>query len=194
MTGFHITRLASAVTVLALLTACSSQSDSKGATDGTKPQVATLTSAPATTAPRVAAAEGVQMRLDTTDEETARYWDVYQDCLLDHGVKRQTDTGGVSAGVGSKGVLLDRSGEPKAAYVACAARKPLEPIELDPARNPNFAAQWQENVRCLREHGLKVHVTKPGEWTWDSSDTGVPDNEAEIEKQCIVETFGAKKN
>ena len=46
-------------------------------------------------------------------------------------------------------------------------------------------------MRCLRKHGLKVHVTVPGEWTYDSSDVALPPNQDEIEQACIQEAFGA---
>jgi hypothetical protein len=39
-----------------------------------------------------------------------------------------------------------------------------------------------------------VHVTKPGEWTYDSSDTPVPENQQQLERQCMLEAFGAKKD
>jgi hypothetical protein len=184
--------LAATVTALALVSGCSSDTPKAA-----EPRVATLNSAPASAAPaRTAdAPRGVQLRLDTTDDETARYWDVYQDCLLQHGVKqlpKNSDT--ISVAVGTGRLALDwKSGEPKAAYVACADKKPLEPVELDPDRNPRYAAQWQDNVRCLRRHGLMVHATKPGEWTYDESDTKVPDNQEQLEDQCILEAFGAKK-
>ncbi|UQU63654.1 hypothetical protein COUCH_32415 [Couchioplanes caeruleus] len=177
---------------LVLLSACSS-----GSADQQPPEVATLESAPVTAAASRAAGtpKGVQLRLDMTDDEKARFWDAYGDCLFSHGVKeRSKDKDAMAPAVGTGKRLLDPSGEPKAAYAACASQKPLEPVETDPDRNPNFAAQWQDNVRCLRDHGLMVHVTKPGEWTYDSSDTPVPDNQQQLERQCMLEAFGAKKD
>ncbi|MGA5304468.1 hypothetical protein ACPCHT_31475 [Nucisporomicrobium flavum] len=177
---------------LVLLSSCSS-----GNADQQPPRVATLESAPAAARTSQAAGNprGVQLRLDMTDDEKARFWDAYQDCLFSHGVKERSKEKDVAApAVGTGKRLLDTSGEPKAAYTACAPQKPLEPVETDPDRNPDFAAQWQENVRCLRAHGLMVHVTKPGEWTYDSSDTPVPENQQQLERQCMLEAFGAKKD
>ena len=183
--------LAATLTAVALVSACSSEKPAE------RPQVASINSAPSST-PATAAAtaqpQGVQLRLDTTEKESARLWDVYQDCLYANGVKELPKDSGPSVRMGSGKRALDlKSGEPKSAYAACKAKEPLEPVELDPDRNPNFAAQWQDNVRCLRKNGLMVHVTEPGSWTYDSSHGDLPENQEELEKQCIQETFGAKK-
>ena len=185
------TALAATMTALAAVSACSSTSDQVD-----RPRVATLQSAPASAPPATKEApEGVQLRLDTTEEETARFYDVYMDCLMKHGVKQlPNDPDSIGIAMGTRGVLLDwKSGEPKAAYTACAGKKPLQPVELDPDRNPRFAQQWQDNVRCLRRNGLMVHVTKPGEWTYDEGDHKIPDNQQQLEDQCMLEAFGAQK-
>jgi len=178
-------RIAFAAAVLALA-ACGSPADTGG------DQVATLASAAPSTAPPAASAtaDRPQLRLDTSTEEANRFWTAYNDCLLKHGVKTNSDrAGAVGAG---PGVALDDSGEPKSAYTACAVKLPRQPPELDEDLNPNFAQQWNDNVKCLRAHGLMVHVTNPGEWTYDSSDIPVPDNEAEIENACELEAFGGQ--
>jgi hypothetical protein len=155
-------------------------------------QVASLTSAAPTTAAATTDSKRPQLRLDTTDEERDRLFTAYDDCLVSHGVKVLTGRSGQAAAAPAQDGhrALDQSGEPKAAYVACAGALPLQPPELDEDKNPNYAAQWNDNVKCLRAHGLMVHVTKPGEWTYDSSDTVVPDNEPELEKSCLLEAFG----
>ncbi|NMO54278.1 hypothetical protein HH310_24225 [Actinoplanes sp. TBRC 11911] len=172
--------------LLAALTvaACGSPSDPQVATLGSG---ATPSSSAATTA-----TNRPQLRLDTSDAERDRLFTAYDDCLVAHGVKVNPvdQPGAVGNGPGRR---LDQSGEPKSAYVACAGKLPQQPPELDADRNPNYAAQWNDNVECLRAHGMMVHVTKPGEWTWDSSDTVVPDNEADIEKSCLLEAFGGGK-
>lgn len=174
------------LTALLLLGACSSTaapSDSSG-------KVATLTSAAPTASKPGKSDSRPQLRLDTSDEEANRYWTAYDDCLVANGVKVNVVD---QAGPAGPGRRLDQSGEPKSAYVACAGKLPLQPPELDEDLNPNYAAQWNDNVKCLRAHGLKVHVTKPGEWTYDSSDVKIPDNESEIEHDCLLETFGHAK-
>jgi hypothetical protein len=129
-----------------------------------------------------------QLRLDTGDEERNRLFTAYDDCLIGHGVKVVAVREAAPAGATRR---LDDSGEPKAAYLACADKLPLQPKELDPDANPHFAQQWNNHVRCLRKHGIKVHVTVPGEWTYDSPDFVVPPNQDQIEQDCIREAFGA---
>lgn len=155
-------------------------------------QVASLASAgPTATATAATDSKRPQLRLDTTDQERDRLFEVYDDCLVAHGVKVLTgreQAAPAPAGDGHR--ALDQSGEPKAAYLACADQLPLQPPELDEDKNPDYDAQWNDNVKCLRAHGLMVHVTKPGEWTYDSSDTVIPPNESELEKSCLLEAFG----
>ena len=153
------------------------------------PDVATLASTPVrttTSTPAKTGGQRPQLRLDTSDEERGRLFTAYDDCLVGHGVKVVLDQPGPAGGR-----RLDDSGEPKSAYTACAVRLPLQPPELDPDVNPKFAEQWNDNVRCLRKHGFKVHVTEPGSWTYDSSDVVTPPNGDQIEKDCEREAFGA---
>jgi len=154
-------------------------------------RVATLAStAPAKASPAASTAARPQLRLDSSEEEANRLWETYKECLVKNGVKTNTErAGAVGAG---PGLVLDDSGEPKAAYTACAGKLPQQPPELDEDKNPNYAQQWNDNVKCLRAHGLMVHVTNPGEWTYDSSDTPTPDNLAELENACLLEAFGGK--
>ncbi|KUL33751.1 hypothetical protein [Actinoplanes awajinensis] len=162
------------------LGACSSPAPSA-------PDVATLASTAPVVSKTDTAPQRPQLRLDTSDEESDRLWTIYDDCLVAHGVKANPVDQPGPAGPGRR---LDQSGEPKSAYTACQIKLPLQPPELDADLNPNFAAQWNDNVKCLRAHGLKVHVTSPGEWTYDSSDVPIPDNQSEIEDDCLREAFG----
>jgi hypothetical protein len=178
------TRLVCVAAVL-LIGACGSPTPSSA-----KDQVATLASAAPTTAATHAAGAGgnrPQLRLDTSSAERDRLFTAYDDCLVAHGVKVNPVN---QAGPAGPGRRLDQSGEPKSAYVACTDKLPRQPPELDEDLNPNYAAQWNDNVKCLRAHGLMVHVTEPGSWTWDSSNTVVPANEEAIENGCLLETFG----
>jgi hypothetical protein len=153
---------------------------------GAAPQVATISS-PSPSASSPATASGrPQLRLDTSDEERRRLYLAYDDCLVGHGVKVLVTMPGPDGGR-----RLDDSGEPKSAYLACTGKLPLPPRELDEDSNPNFAAQWNDHVRCLREHGFKVHVTKPGEWTFDTDHGGSPPDADRIEQDCVLEAFGA---
>jgi len=147
-----------------------------------------------TTTAKGASEQGTRLRLDSTEQEQIKLIEDYRECLFQHGVKEKAKDPNRIAPAGTGKRNLDESGEPKSAYVACAPKKPLPPVELDENANPNFAAQWEDNVRCLRAHGLKVHTTEPGSWTYDSSDVQVPDNEEQLEHDCLREAFGGKKN
>ncbi|MCO8274164.1 hypothetical protein M1L60_26545 [Actinoplanes sp. TRM 88003] len=153
-------------------------------------QVATLASAPPVAGAPAADAGRPQLRLDTSDEEAQRFWTAYDDCLVANGVKVNPVDQPGPAGPGRR---LDQSGEPKSAYVACKGKLPLQPPELDDQINPQYAAQWNDNVRCLRAHGLMVHATEPGSWTYDDGDHPIPANQDELEKSCLLEAFGGKK-
>lgn len=169
-------RIVGAATLLALA-ACSSPPATTGG------QVATLASAaPAASSAAPAVAGRPQLRIDTSDEEEGKLRRAWEDCLLSHGAKKN------SARISATRVEMD--GEPKEAWAACADKEPLPAPELDQDQNPNYAAQWNDNVKCLRAHGLMVHVTEPGSWTYDASDTPIPDNAAELEKNCLLEAFG----
>ena len=167
-----------------------------GCSPGTRaPGVATLASAAPTAKgaqnPSSAASatdQRPQLRLDTSDEERDRLFAAYDDCLVGHGVKVVAVREAAPAGAKRR---LDDSGEPKSAYLACANKLPQQPRELDPDANPKFAEQWNDNVRCLRKNGIKVHVTEPGEWTYDDSGFVIPPNQEQIEQKCIQEAFGA---
>jgi hypothetical protein len=182
---------------LLLLGACASPAVHDQTAQGDK-KVATLVSAgptPAGTSTSGVDSQRPRIRLDTSDAEHDRLYIAYDDCLVAHGVKVLTGKPGepqmgISDTVGRPSKLLDRSGEPKSAYAACLSKKPIEPPELDESTNPNYAAQWNDNVKCLRAHGVMVHVVKPGEWTWDSSNTVDPPDEPEIEKTCLIQAFG----
>jgi hypothetical protein len=170
------------VVPLALLAgACSSPAQA--------PEVASLASAAPSSSRPSAASDRPQLRLDTSDAERDRLMTAYDDCLVAHGVKVNPvgQVGPVGNGPGRR---LDQSGQPKSAYVACADKLPLQPPELDEDKNPNYAAQWNDNVKCLRAHGLMVHVTAPGDWTYDSSNTVIPPDEDQLEKDCMLEAFG----
>jgi len=160
--------------------------------DASKDQVASLASAPpaATSAKPSPANDGrPQLRMDSSDEEANRLFTAYEDCLVAHGVKINMNQ---PAAAGTTRIL-DRSGEPKAAYTACAGKLPRQPPEMDAERNPNFEAQWNDNVRCLRAHGLMVHATEPGSWTWDGDGSPIPENSEKIQDDCEKEAFGAGK-
>ena len=191
-----------AVTLLAVaLAGCGGGAD-KDTASGTG-DIASLTtpSAPTSATPAGGAANPrPQLRLDTTEEEEQQLWETYKICLHEHGVKKNDGRSAGAVGTGT-GLSLDQSGEPKAAYVACANKLPLQPPELDRARNPNYASQWNDYVQCLRGHGWKIHSLPDSTgWTWDDG-VADPTNGLEVggpaykkvDRDCTMEIFGAKK-
>jgi hypothetical protein len=177
----------------ATLTACGGN---QGGAGGKQGDVATLSSSGPAKPTASADAGRPQFRLDMTEDEKNQIWTTYKICLKEHGVKpRRPDQPGPDGDGPGKDLLLDDSGEPKSAYLACANKLPLRPPELDPAKNPDFPQQWNDLVKCLRGRGMQVHVTVPGEWTWDDDRAPVPDGpvEVKIEHECEMEVFGGKK-
>ncbi|MFI6758466.1 hypothetical protein ACIBF5_04885 [Micromonospora sp. NPDC050417] len=140
-----------------------------------------------------------QLRLDMSDEEEERLWTTYKVCLKDHGVpvirRGEGGPGAVNQDGSLNDLSLDQSGEPKSAYVACANKLPLQPPELDPDKNPQYADQWNDYIRCLRLRGFKLHVTSPGNATWDDDVNEAPSGGdiGKAEKECTMEVFGGKK-
>ncbi|MEU4555586.1 hypothetical protein [Micromonospora violae] len=187
-----------AVALLAVaLTGCGGDAD-KDTASGTG-DVASLTTPSAPTNATGAAVNGrPQLRLDTSDEEESQLWETYRICLHEHGVKLNTGQAPGAAGTGT-GLSLDPSGEPKAAYVACANKMPLQPPELDRDKNVNYVSQWNDYVKCLRGRGLKIHsLPDSSGWTYDDGvadpTNGLDANAmSQVTRECTMETFGAKK-
>ncbi|MFY1619851.1 hypothetical protein [Micromonospora sp. WMMD736] len=171
------------------------KSDAGGAADVASLATASVT--PSASASGAATIGRPQLRLDTTDEEENRLWYAYHLCLRDNGVQENKGRSAGATGDGP-GLSLDQSGEPKAAYVACANKLPLQPPELDQAKNPNYQAQWNDYVQCLRGRGMKIHSLPDGSgWTYDD---GVADPSggydgptlSKVERECTMETFGGR--
>jgi hypothetical protein len=140
-----------------------------------------------------------QLRLDMAEDEQDRFWYTYKVCLRDNGVKEFKERSAGAAADGKLAISLDQSGEPKAAYVACANKLPLQPPELDEEKNPNYVSQWNDYVQCLRGRGLKIHSLPDGSgWTYDD---GVVDPSGGLtdaaydkaEKECTLEAFRGEK-
>ncbi|WP_405101758.1 hypothetical protein [Micromonospora sp. NBC_01412] len=133
---------------------------------------------------------GVRLRLDTTDAEEARLWEVWKTCMFANGGQDLTDPG---PQIGTSNRMLDVEGSPKAAHEKCQPKKPLPPVELDEKTNPRYAEQWKEMVQCLRKNGLKVSTTKPGEWTYDDQDGDSGIDVEALQDRCTLKVFGGRK-
>ena len=203
------------VSILALvLTGCSGPK-------AVEAQVATLPStSSASPAPATDAAEGdsesqapvpaksagsarPQMRLDDTDEQRDNLISAWNACLVDHGARYATARdGGVAAGPSGAGSDTRTVADPipAKARAACRDKVPLMPPELEPELNPHYRDDWRANVKCLREHGYKVHLTQDTSagpngltWTYDEDAGTLPDNAAQIENDCQLTAFGQRK-
>ncbi|WP_055587621.1 hypothetical protein [Peterkaempfera griseoplana] len=136
-----------------------------------------------------------QERLDDTPEERAALIHAWDQCLVDHGAHWTTTRPGVA---GAPATVADPI--PPAASSACKNKLPLMPPELDPALNPHYRDDMLANIKCLRAHGVMVHLTSDTSvnanglsWTYDSSDTPLPPNQGQIEDKCQMEAFGGGK-
>lgn len=81
---------------------------------------------------------------------------------------------------------------PADARAACADLAPVYPPALEAATNPTFAAQAQTYVACLQSHGEWVRLLNSEnlDWTYRAGHD-VPDDNAAIEDDCLIGTFGS---
>jgi len=183
------------IAALAFLAACGSPPEQA-------PAVASLPSVTSSAAPTRAASPpgtaegggpaGIRLRLDTSDGEEARLWEEWKVCMFANGGKELTDELGIQIGTSNR--MLDVEKSPREAHQKCQPKKPLPPVELDERTNPNYPAQWQEMVRCLRKNGLMVHADEPGSWTYDGQDSALDaDDEEALQDRCMHEVFSAEK-
>ena len=121
----------------------------------------------------------------------------YTDCLIENGAPtidpssepRPVPASNISA---QYGVTLAWP-PPAGARQACADLEPVFPPALEAATNPTFAAQAQTYVACLQSHGEWVRLLNDDnlDWTYRAGHD-VPDDNAQIEDDCLVGTFGSE--
>lgn len=185
-----------AVLCLAALSACGG-SPTDGS-DGTAKddQVASVTS-PATkdgggaSASPSGAEQGVQLRMDMSEDEKERIHQGWGVCLKNQGVP--------TGDKGVPGMVVPAAGadEYPKEFKACEAKRPIAPPEMNPATNPEYADDFRAWVRCMNDKGLKVDALADGTgWTWAEETGPVPPGSAQanlIELDCQKEAFSAKK-
>ena len=164
-----LTVVASGAT-LVLLAACGGGGGGGGGThDEGVASIATPSASAATTADPDAG--HVRFRLDDSQEDENRLWDAWTRCLTDHGVPK-----------GQKA----RANSP--ALKACESTYPLQPVEMDPAKNPRYSDGVRAMVRCMNSHGIKS-VVSDGNWAMVSGDSmGLP-NYDKYRVECQVKSF-----
>ncbi|MER6442979.1 hypothetical protein ABT275_42775 [Streptomyces sp. NPDC001185] len=124
---------------------------------------------------------GVQLRLDDTFEKRLQIRKTYAGCLADNGMGENAN-GQVSDDVRRK------------AEEACKDKAPINPPELDPAKNPHYGEDVVAVVKCLTSHGVPAVIepatdTRPVGWTLTSAD--VPDDYEQVNSACMVKAFGS---
>ncbi|MGW4671587.1 hypothetical protein [Streptomyces sp. NPDC004324] len=124
---------------------------------------------------------GVQLRLDDTSEKRLQIRKTYAGCLADNGMGKNAN-GQVSDDVRRK------------AEEACKDKAPINPPELDPAKNPHYGEDVVAVVKCLTSHGVPAVIepatdSRPVGWTLTSAD--VPDDYEQVNTACMVKAFGS---
>ncbi|MFJ9712670.1 hypothetical protein [Streptomyces sp. NPDC101234] len=126
------------------------------------------------------ASPGVQLRLDDTMEKREQIRKIYVGCLAKNGMGPNSQ---VSDTVRTK------------AEAACKDKAPVQPPELDPARNPHYNQDVVAVVKCLSGHGIPAVIVpatadQPMNWTLTSAD--VPGDYEQINTACLVKSFGSQ--
>ncbi|MFK4105119.1 hypothetical protein ACI2L1_34650 [Streptomyces sp. NPDC019531] len=190
------------VTALIVLTACggggSSDADDNGKAkdDG----VASINDPSGSGASAKATADAdsgrPQLRLDTSDEESARLWGVWGACLHDKGVPSGKKSGS------DKWMPNTTPDKYPAQYKACQSKQPLQPPETEPDTNPHYVDDYRAYVKCLNDHGIKVHMipdhsmgTDALAWTFnkDYVQTMSEAESGKIDEKCEREAFSGDK-
>ncbi|MFI6434340.1 hypothetical protein [Streptomyces sp. NPDC050759] len=113
-----------------------------------------------------------QIRLDSTQDEINRLFEAWTACLEEHGAEKKYKTDPNSPGV-----------------KACKGKEPLDPPELDPAKNPDYDDDVRIMVKCMNEHGIKSVVMEEGWGLEDGAGLNAP-GYTESLTTCQVKAFG----
>jgi hypothetical protein len=109
---------------------------------------------------------------------------VYLDCLRDHGVPGGHKPGSNQWFPGGSATAN------AAAYRACLVKKPLQPPELDPARNPHYLDDFRTYIRCLNDGGLKVKGLADGSgWNYDGESGLTQAQQDRLDHDCELKAY-----
>lgn len=135
--------------------------------------------------------EGVQLRLDSTEEEERLIHNAWSTCLKNNGVPTYTKSAG-ALDPGREWVWPDfKSPAMRKAGETCKDKKPIRPPELDKEKNPNYMDDFREQLQCMDKRGVKTNALADGS---GYSYVGTPPpNYYTIENECELEAFGDKK-
>jgi hypothetical protein len=133
------------------------------------------------------AAEGVQIRLDSSEEEKRLIQNGWTTCLKKNGVPTYSKKGNGLDPTGGEWVFPDfKSPAMRGADEACKAKKPIQPPELDKNKNPDYEDDFRKQIQCMDKRGVKVNVRPDG---YSYVGTPPPDY-IKIEHECELEAFG----
>ncbi|MFJ9373148.1 hypothetical protein [Streptomyces sp. NPDC101455] len=77
-----------------------------------------------------------------------------------------------------------------AAYKACLVKKPLQPTESDPAKNPHYLDDFRTYVRRRNDGGLKVKSLADGSgWNYDSRSTPTRAQQDRLDRDCELRAY-----
>jgi hypothetical protein len=113
----------------------------------------------------------VRIRLDDNQQDVNRLWDAWSHCLREHGVPADRKPAADSP-----------------ALKACESKYPLQPVEMDPARNPRYSDGVRAMVKCMNSHGIKSVVSE-GNWAMVSGDSMNLPNYDKYRVECQVKSF-----
>ncbi|MFK4105121.1 hypothetical protein ACI2L1_34660 [Streptomyces sp. NPDC019531] len=116
-----------------------------------------------------------QIRLDSTQEDITRLWDAFSGCMKENGAPN------------------GKAEDDSPAMKACRSKLPLNPPELDPAKNPKYSDGARAMVKCMNDHGIKSVIGDNGLWGLESGNSLNAPNYASIETDCQVKAFGGDK-
>jgi hypothetical protein len=129
--------------------------------------------------------------MDTSDEDGDAIWQAWYKCFKDHG--------GVvhpvpEEKVRKKGMITaDAAEQPAAVVKACAHKEPVTPWQLDRDRNPEYADDFRDWVKCIEGKGLPIDPLPNAEgWNYDDSvsqDERASARTQEIVDSCEMEAF-----
>ncbi|MFG2963320.1 hypothetical protein ACGFZS_08520 [Streptomyces sp. NPDC048288] len=163
---------------LLVLTACGGAGGGDADRSG-KGEVASLDSPAAGGGSASASAEPdagrPQIRLDSTNAEVNRMYDAWLACLKEHGAAEK---------------YKRKPNDP--AVLACKGKEPLDPPELDPAKNPDYADDTRAMVKCMKGHGIKALVVD-GQWGLETGDEINRPHYNDYVIDCQVKAFGGDK-
>ncbi|MFI6406831.1 hypothetical protein [Streptomyces sp. NPDC050548] len=177
-----------AAAALSLLSACGGGSGGDGSSASKDTGVASIETPKANAGAASASAEAEtgrpQLRLDSTDEERARLYAVWTQCLHDQGAPTGHKPGSTAWSIAGD---LDKY---PAATKACLSKKPLEPPEEDPAKNPHYMDDFRVYIKCLNDGGLKVKGLADGSgWNYVGESTLTQAQQDKLDHDCELKAY-----